>query len=160
MSCGTGKAIEGVVGFWSADAEKRWPGILHVLAPRCGRAEDLRLAAPGGGTVPAADFGAVGKGDIWEKTDREVCRLVGPVRQETRKIARQQHRRWYRTAGPWGAFGSQAHWAYLCAKVVARGREHLERAGAGQQGQRLRHMTERDIAAVQAVVDAWSQQHG
>ena len=107
-----------------------------------------------------ADFGAVGKGDIWEKTDREVCRLVGPVRQETRKIARQQHRRWYRTAGPWGAFGSRAHWAYLCAKVVARGREHLERAEAGQQGQRLRHMTERDIAAVQAVVDAWSQQHG
>ena len=110
--------------------------------------------------MPAADFGAVGKGDTWEKTDGEVRRLTGPVHQETRRLARQQHRRWYRTAGPWGAFGSQAHWAYLVAKVVARGREHLEREGAGQQGQRLRHMSERDIAAVQAVVDAWSQQPG
>ena len=59
-----------------------------------------------------------------------------------------------------GAVARSRHWAYLCAKLVARGREHLERAEAGQQGQRLRHMTERDIAAVQAVVDAWSQQHG
>ena len=157
MSCGTGKAIEGVVGFWSADAEKRWPGILYVLASRCGRAEHLRLAAPGGGTVPAADFGAVGKGEIWQKTDREVRRLTGPVHQETRNSARRQHRRWYGTAGALGGFGSQGHWAHLVAQVVARGREHLEHAGARV---RLGHMTERDIAAVQAVVDAWSQQPG
>ena len=160
MSCGIGKAIEGVVGFWSADAEERWPWALYVLASRCGCAEDLRLAAPGGGTVPAADFDAVGKGDIWEKTDREVRRLTGPVHQETRKFARRQHRRWYGRAGALGGFGSQGHWEHLVAKVVARGREHLEHAGAGQQGLRQRHMSERDIAAVQAVVDAWSQQPG
>ena len=30
-----------------------------------------------------------------------------------------------------GAVARSRHWAYLCAKLVARGREHLERAEAG-----------------------------
>ena len=148
MSCGEGKAIERVVGFWSADAEKRWPGILYVLASRCGREDDLRLAgAQGEGTLPTAAFDVVGTGDVWKKTDKEV-RSLREMHSRTLRNAKAQHTRNYGNPRAHGGFGSVEHWAYLCKQVVARGREHLEAEPA--------RMTERDRSAVQAVVNVWS----
>ena len=73
MSVGQGKAIEKLIGLWSADAERRWPGIFYVLVSRVQDAANIRLAPAGGGSVvlSAEAFRQIGKGDAWAKTHAE-----------------------------------------------------------------------------------------
>ena len=143
MSCGPGKAIEAICGLWSADAEKRWPGIFYVLASRVTSASDLMLAPAGGTSVVlhADAFKQIGTGELWRKTHDEVQKLK-EMASSTRDRVRQQHKTWH---GEEHEHGSEEHWRSLCKKVVEAGRHHLQGLMAAE-----------DRRAVSEVVNSWS----